>query len=360
MPGSIPISQASPLYTMALRAKFDEMQDIKVNNFARSFFPDEICQERYPVIDVRRGSEKVAVDVIHGHQGLRQQITKSTQKAFDPFYYKLFFDATQLECYFRMFGSSSFTINQMTELVNGIAIHNKVNQDMIDRGIELHCMSVLENGTCTSLRDGSIVDFKRKAASMVTKTAGNLWTDAGVDPFADMKAAGDFLRQVGKAGGYVINAIFGIDAWQAFRNNTKVKERLTEFNNKRDVLLPAQLDSNGAIYQGEIDADTYRVRCWTYNDFYDKDNGDGTYTSTAYKNPKTVVFLPEKTTFKTLYGATPQITTKGAPTASLVAAKYVLSDFLNAEEKYHKFFIESAPLPVPITIDRIYTLQPIA
>lgn len=355
MPGTVPIGQASPIYNSALEVRFDEMQDIKVNNFFRSFFPDVICQERYPIIEVRRGTEKVAVDVIRGHQGLRTQITKSSQHAFDTFYYKLFYDATQEECYYRAFGSTSFNLNAGAELVNGIAIRNKANADMIERGVELHCANILENGTCTSLRDGSIIDFKRQAASMVVLTDGNTWDQDGTDPYNDLYNGGVYLREKGKAAGYVINAIFGTSAWKAYRNNKKVIERLSQFNNKRDMVPPAQIQATGGVYQGEIDCDSFIIRCWTYNDFYDNPTGDGTMI--AYKNPKTVVMTAENTQFKTLYGATPQLTSPGANTFSLVAAKFVLSDYIDPKAKTHEFYVESAPLPVPITVDRIYTLQ---
>lgn len=356
MASTIPINQAASLYTMGLKKKFDELSLIKVNNFFRSFFPDEICKERYPVIEVRRGSEKVAIDVIRGHQGIRTQITKHTQKAFDPFYYKLYYDATQLECYYRAFGSDSFNLNAGAELVNGIAVHNKANQDMIERGIEIHCASILENGTCTSLRDGSIIDYKRQAGSMVTLTAGNLWTDTGVDPSVSLKAGCDWLRQEGKVGGYVINAVFGTEAWAAFRSNDVQSEKLKQFNNRRDILMPAQLESTGAIYQGDIDCDSYILRVWTYNDFYE--NAEG--VSTPYMNPKKVYLIAEKPMFTTLYGATPQETFPGSNTLGLVAAKYVLSDYRDMKSKTHEFYIESAPLPVPVTVDMIYTLQPVA
>ena len=364
MAGTIPISEASPLYTAALKAKFWEPGDIRVNNFGRSFFPNELCAERYPIVEVMRGNEKIAVDVIRGTQGNRNQTSLFDQKAWDTFYYKEWFDATTLQCYYRAFGSDSFNISAGAELVNGIAAEQKKNKDKIERAIELMCFNIFETGKITSLRDGSVVDFKRQAASMVnnnTNGAG-LWTDALHDPFVDLKLGGDFLRQKGKANGYYINCIFGTTAWQAFRNNDVVKDRLKEFNNKRDLIMPAQMESTGAVYQGQIDCDSYMLMCWTYNEFYD----DPTYTGTgqanmlSYKNPNTVVMIPQNPMFRTFYGATPQLINPGANTLSLVKGEYILSDYLDAKNKNHQFFVESAPLPIPITVDRIYTLTPVA
>jgi hypothetical protein len=360
--GTVPISEASPLYTAALARKFYEPGDIKVNNFFRSFFPSIITKVRFPIIEVMRGSEKIAVDVLRGTQGNRNQVSKFDQKAWDTFYFREWFDATELECYFRAFGSDSFNLTEGAEMVNGIAAQNMLNRQKIERNIEYMCAQIFETGKITSLRDGTVVDFHRQASSMVTLPAGSRWTDAGTDPFIDLFNGGVFLRQKGKASGYVINAIFGTKVWQAWRENAEVKDRLKQFNNKRDMLPPAQLMSTGAVYQGEIDADSYTVRCWTYNEFYD----DPAYTGTgqapmiSYKDPNTVVMIPENPMFNTFYGAIPQLANPGAPTMSLVAGEYALSEDLNVYQKYHKFAIESAPLPVPVTPDRMYTLTPIA
>lgn len=355
MAGTIPVSQASPLYTSMLRTKFDEMQSFKVNNFFRSFFKKKIYQERYPIIEVRRGTQQVAVDVRRGHQGVRTQIAKFTQKAFDPFYYNLKFDATQMDCYWRAFGSTSFNLNAGAELVNGVATHNKANQDMIERAIEIHCASILENGTCTSLNDGSIVDYKRQAGSMVTKGAGTTWDVAGVDPHVDLKSSIDFISQNGGTNVYYVNVIFGSEAWAAYRANSFTEKRWNQVNNKRDMLNPAQLEANGAVYQGEIDCDTYKARCWTYNATYD----NSSLVKTPYMNPKKIYIVAENPDFELMYGAIPQVVMPGSDTLGLVAGEFILSDFKNLEEKYHNFHVESSPLPVPVVPDQMATLQPV-
>lgn len=360
--GSIPISEASPLYTAALKRKFWEQGDIKVNNFGRSFFPSVLCQERYPIVEVMRGSEKIAVDVLRGTQGSRTQVSKFDQKAWDTFYYKLWYDATQLQCYYRAFGSDSFNLTAGAEMVNGIAAMNLQNRQMIERAIELMCFQIFETGKITSLRDSSVVDFYRQAGSIVQKAAGEYWTTDGVNPFLDLFNGGVWLRQYGKANGYTINAIFGTNVWQAYRNNSIVKERLKEFKNNRDMINKAQMESTGAVYQGSIDCDSYMVDCWTYNEFYDDPTyaGAGQAPMISYKDPNSVVMLPQNPMFNTFYGATPQLINPGQSTLSLVAAEYVLSDYIDLKSKSHEFFVESAPLPVPVTVDRIYTLKPLA
>jgi hypothetical protein len=354
MPGLIPSSQASPLLTIAVKERYDELQALKVNNFYRSYYKEVLSPERYPAIDVRRGSEKVAVDVVRGHQGKRFQITKSTQKAFEPLYYRNFFDATELQGYFRVFGSKSFNLNELDGLAAGIATERKAMTDTIERGIEIHCSTIFEDGTVTA-SDGTIIDFKRKAASIVDNGVGFYWDNPAHDIIGDLRAGCDFLRETGKVQGYFINVVMGADAWAAFRKNTEINTRWNQFNNKRDMLLPAQLESTGAIFQTEMDVDSYKVRVWTYNDFYEDENGD----MQPYKNPKTVVMLAEKPIFSLMYGAIPQVTLD-LNTSNLIVGKMVYSDFRNPEMGYHRFYAQSAPLPVPVAVDQIYTLQALA
>jgi len=352
MPGFIPTSQASPALTTAIKAKLDDMQTIKVNNFGRSFFNEVLSQERYPAFEVRRGTMLVGVDVPRGHQGLRTQATKFSQKAVDPFYFKYFTDATELEGYFRVFGSNSFNLNDLAGLANGIALGVKANQDLIDRAIEKFCMEIFEFGTITSERAGTpAIDFYRKADSFMDKGAGNYWDVTGHDPFADIKEGCDFMKQAGKVASSRFEAVCGTRAWTAFRNNSVVKERLTQYNNRRDTLSPSRQEISGAVYQGSFDCDSYVIDIFTYNDFYE--NSDGSFS--PYMAENKMYILPPNPMNALFYAAVPQVQTN-LTTANLLVGKYQVRDFMNAEYGYHRFYIESAPIPVPIGVDQMFTI----
>ncbi len=366
MAGTIPASQLTPVFTAARVAKYDELQEIKVNNFFASFFPALPCPERYPVIDVRRGSEQVAVDIMRGHQGQRVQISKFSQKAFDTFYYKFYTDLTELTGYFNVFGSTAFAVNEMATLANEAAVSDKAKSDMIKRAIEVQCASVLENGTITSLRDSSIVDFKRQAGSMedVSTMSGgqnSYWDAAGHNPFLDLRRGYDWLKTKGKYSGEIVHAIVGLHAWQAFRNNDVVKARLGQFNNRRDVLMPSQRNSLGADYQGMFDIDGAMVQIWTYNDVYDTptfDTNGNPITggaSVPYMKTNKVYMTVDNPGFKTLYGAIPQVGPVGTNTSALIVGTEVFTRYANPEGGYDRSYLQSAPLAVPITVDRIYT-----
>ena len=102
--GVIPASQARALFTQSLVDVYKEMP--KVTSFLRSFFPTKETGSRYLSIEVQRGFEKIAVDVLRGTEGNRNNFGKSTEKIFDPAYYREFFDMTQLDLYDRLFTSS--------------------------------------------------------------------------------------------------------------------------------------------------------------------------------------------------------------------------------------------------------------
>ena len=306
MAGLIPATQASPALTIAVKARLDDLQNIKVNNFARAYYNVVESKERYPAAEVRRGTEYSAVDLPRGHQGTRVQATKFTQKAYDPFYYKLFTDATEQEGYFRIFGSNSFNINDVPGVANGIAVELKSMKDMIDRTVERQCMEIFEFGTVTSLRAGvPAIDFYRKAGSFMDKGAGFYWDVTGSNPFTDMREGCQWMRENGKVSSYRFEAVFGIDAWVAFRENSVVVDRLKQFNNRRDTVAPSRLEATGAVYQGSFDMDAYMIDVYTYSDVFE--NTDGSYTQ--YMNPKKVYILPPNPMNTLFYAAVPQVQT---------------------------------------------------
>src|SRR5437016_1331533 len=99
---SIQVSDAQGLFTSRLIAVYRERP--KVMNFLRSFFPSEIGTSLEVSIQVQRGKEKVAVDVMRGDDGNRNQWTRSTEKMFIPPYFREKFDATKLQLYDRLYG----------------------------------------------------------------------------------------------------------------------------------------------------------------------------------------------------------------------------------------------------------------
>ncbi len=322
--------------------------------FLRSFFPTVESPTLEVSIEVARGFEKIAVNVERGSDGNRNQWTRSTQKMLEPAYYREFFDATKLQLYDRLYGATQIDDAIFAAYINSVADHAQELQDKIERAYELQCAQVLTNGI-VSLKGGTgNVDFLRKAASMKDLGTNNYWADNGVDPVDSISTGCDFLRQVGKAEGGVFNLILGDECLRDLLNNTAVQNRGKIFNYALDLINPPQRNSVGATFHGELSAKTYRVRLWSYPQFYDKLNPDGSLTSTRYLDPKKAIIIPENPRFKFAFGAVPQLISPNTPPRM---GAFIMSEYLDQRGKARIVDIESCGIAVPTAIDTIYTMK---
>src|ERR1017187_8822852 len=101
---SISTTDAKGLFTNTLIDVYKEK--IKSTNFLRSFFPTVESPSLEVSIEVQRGFEKTAVDVVRGTDGNRNTFSKTTEKIFIPPFYREYFDATQLQLYDRLYGAT--------------------------------------------------------------------------------------------------------------------------------------------------------------------------------------------------------------------------------------------------------------
>lgn len=328
------------------------IEKILPKSFLRSFFPTVESATKLISIEVQRGFEKVAVDVFRGSEGNRNTFGNSTEKTFLPPFYREYFDATDMDLYERIAGTGSIDMGVFTQFLNSVAERLIMLTAKIDRAYELQCSQVLETGIVT-LNNGTNIDFKRKAASKVDLGAGNYWTSGSVDPNVALESGADFIRQVGKSQGAIVNLLMGSEALSAFLSNDIVKDRAKFVQYGLDMVTPAQRDSVGASFHGEVSFGSYRGRLWSYPEFYDNTAGD----STPYLNPKNVIFLPEKPQFKLAYAAVPQLLDESAAPKQ---GAYLVSEFKDLRNAAHIFDIKSAGIAVPVAVDQVYTAQVVA
>lgn len=359
MATSIPASQARAQFTSDCIDVFSDM--LQPTSFLRSFFPDEQSFTRYVSIQVQRNYENVAVDVMRGTQGNRNNFSKSTEKVISPAYYREFFDMTEIDLYDRLFGSTSIDSGVYSQLIQTIARRLAALRAKEERAYEIQCATVLELGTVTLVNADSI-DYGRKSASKVDKGAGAYWATATVDPFADLKAGCDFIRQTGKSEGHTFNAILGAQALTDLMNNAIYQKRvLTALSNVIDSVYTPTRNSVGGVYHGTLSAGPYRVNLWSYPEYYDLSG-----TSTAYVNSKKVTILPENPQFKLAFAAVPQIIIedKGGigdvNAAPLAAQPFVVGHYPDPINSAHIMDVKSAGIAVPTSVDRIYTVQVVA
>lgn len=321
-------------------------------NFLRSFFPTVESPTLEVSIEVQRGFEKIAVDVVRGTDGNRNTFSRSSAKTFIPPYFREWFDATQLQLYDRLYGATQIDDAIFSAYINSVVDSAMDLQNKIERAYELQCAQVLETGI-VSVAVGTNIDYKRKSDSLKDLGAGNYWASAGVDPATSIKTACNFMRQVGKAEGGVFNMIVGSTALRDLISNAKIQERGKIFNYALDVINPPQRNAVGATFHGELSAGSYRVRVWAYPQFYDNAQG----VSTPYINAKKAIIIPETPKFKLAFGAVPQLISPNTPPKM---GAYLMSEYEDKRAKARIIDIESCGLAVPTAVDTIYTMQVVA
>lgn len=345
----IPVQQARGIFTQALIDVYNEMTT--PTQFLRSFFKVVESNTKLLSIEVRRGKERVAVDVSRGTEGNRNTFSRSTQKIFLPPFYREFFDATELDIYDRLFtGNGSIDENTLSDFVKDVAEKMRDMQNLIDRAYELQCSQVFQTGI-VSLNKGTNIDFKRKAASLVAVPDGGFWDSN--DPFATFEQGALFLRQVGKAQGGIFNSILGSEALAALYANDEFKDRAKWVNISLDIINPPQRNSVGAMLHGLISIGSYKSYIWSYPEFYDDVNG----ISTAYIGSKKLIMLAENPHFTLGFAAVPQLLRVGNAGATPQTTKgaYIVSEYLDERNSAHIFDLKSAGVAIPTAVDQIWT-----
>lgn len=347
---NISTTDARALFTKQLIDVFRESP--MATSFLRSFFPSVESATKELSIEVQRGTEKVAVDVIRGSEGNRNSFNKSTEKIFVPPYFREYLEATELDLYDRLFGSTEISSAIFAQLMQTVAEKLGLLRDKIERAYELQCSQVLETGIVT-LNNGDNIDFKRKAGSLVD-ASGTPWSNDSYDPLAQLATGARWMRSNGKTQGNMFDVIMGSSAKAAFNKNAFVKAVAGQFQriNFLDLREP-QRNAVGAISHGIIAAEDYLFRVWTYPEMYD----NASNVQTAYMNAKKIVMLPENPRFKLGFAAVPQlIDEKSAP----VKGAYVIGEYKDQRKASHVFDIQSAGVAIPVAVDQIYTTQVIA
>lgn len=350
------LTQAQGIYTEALAAVFKDRP--KLFSFLRSWFPTKTFPTLLVDILAQRSTEFIAMDVYRGESGNRNTWSRATEKQFETYYFREKFDATKLQLYEKMYSGLGINAQVFAAWINGIVDKQMELRDTIERTVELMCSMVLENGIIVAPGTGLVIDYKRKAESMVDLGSGNYWTE-DIDPFAQLEAAGVFMRTKGKVQGEVFNLILGGSAKQALWKNKTFLSRQNLFNLKLDDVYPPIAQSIGSVKQGRLTTDNYAFNVWTYPEYY---QDPITKALIPYVNPKKAIVLPENATFFTAFGAVPQVVTNQGGGQLIVPqqGEYIFTDNVDIDARAHYYNVESAPLPALDAVDRVYTIQAVA
>lgn len=343
---ALPLSQARAAFTQTTVQVYREK--ISPTLFLQSFFNVKVKRSKLLSIEVQRGTEKIAVDVELNSKGNRNIFTKSTQKVFAPPYFHEYTVLNDNELYDTAIGSQD--PGDMAMLIEQTADNLTELENKIRRGVEKMCADIFTSGIVQLNRGSGNVDFKRKSGSMVAYAAGNDFAINTVSPYKVMESGCQWIRENGKFAGNTFNVILGVEAAQAFSGNTIVTTRADIRNFNMDTIGLPQRNATGGTYLGQVAAGNYIVKIWSYNGMYQDKNGVMQY----YLNPKDMVIVPSETNFDLAYAMVRQLIKDGQVPQ---AGEFLWTEYMDERETAHEMHVKSAPLPIPVAVDTIYTAR---
>jgi hypothetical protein len=352
---ALSISQLRGVFKTAYMKVYSE--SIPAPSFLRSFFKKQIYNSLTVQLEVERGTETIAADIVRGARGERNTFSVGTAKEFLPPYYKLYFDATQLDHYDNVIGQNATgrAITQAGLLGKSAAKKTVELRKKIERRIELQAGQVFDTGVVT-LENGDDVDFKRKAGSLVDLVgSGGYWTVAATDIESQLIAGMEFIRKQGKNGTPEANLVMSGASWIDVKKSDYFKNTANfQQVSLIDIKMP-QTSAFGAGYHGVITAGAYKIHVWTYDEVYEEPVG----TFKRYMPANKAVLIPVKgTQFETAYTAVPSVMkANGREFIGQVSGDYILYDNVDKNNMAHYFYVMSAPINIPISVDMIYTMQ---
>lgn len=352
---AISLVQHRRKYTQVQVAKFSDDKQPKMGLAA--FFPSKTTKAKMVSIEVQRNKQKVAVDVMRCVDPVRNTFSRSTEKIFMPPFYNEMFDFTACERYEETYGSGE--IPNRSDLArlstdtneNLLAIKNKIL-----RAIEIQRSQVLQTGI-VNLKNGDSIDYKRKAESMKVLTGTDRWGQADANIYGDLEAGLQFIRSKGLSGATAVNAIFGSEALSRFMRDEKaLKQADYRRINRIDIGMPQFNNTSGMVYHGQIGTGDYIVNIWSYNDTYEH---PVTGVETPYIDPQNVIMVSDDFKGLTSFGGIPAImgNEDSGKYVGIQEGEFYVRDIIDQVKTTWDFIVASAPLVIPVSIDRIYTLN---
>jgi len=323
-----------------------------------AFFPSVTTRAKQVSFEVMRNKQLVAVDVQRCTDPNRNTFSNSTEKIFEPPFFSESFDFTACQAYDVTFGMgvapNAVNVDTLISSANRYLSELKYK---IERAVNLQRASVLQYGT-VSMINGDSIDYRRKAESMEVLTGTRRWSQTSTsDPVADLSAGADFLRNEGLSAGGTINVIMGSTAFSEFMTSAKVLSVAAIFNQIRrvNIDMPRINNTTGMNFQGQIGGTDYLFNIWTYNDVYENANG----TKSKYIGDNMVIMIPDDFDGVTVYAGIPFVFGDqfSGQYVAPVEAEYLVHDVIDQVKKSWQFIVESAPLVIPRSVDRLFTYQ---
>lgn len=347
--------------TQKIVGKFEET--IPVRSGFAGWFPEETTPTYEVDVEVQRDNDLIAQDVVRFTEGNKNKSSKITDHKYIPPYFREEYDFQRDQVYMTTIGMGvGYDSAQINAAIakNAFKAVNK-NRDKVIRAIRKQQADVLQDGI-VRLKNGDNIDYRRKATSMVALTGTALWSAVTTaKPLDDIRAGMTFLRNIGNSSGSAVNVIMRGDAFAAMMATdqmTKQGVNVVKQIERINIAMPQFEEATGFALQGQVAAGDFKVNLWTYNEKYTDDNGVSQY----YLANANVIMLPDDFMGKTVFGGLPSMVTNTIAGESvdmpvIVEAKYLLRNYSDKKTMSSTLELTSAPLVIPFTIDKIYTVS---
>lgn len=348
-------SEAIQVFTRQMPRAFNDK--LAPKTFIRSMFKTVTTSALKLSREVKRYSERIAVDQDRSAEGQLNTAGLRTAKQEIPPFYREFFPISELNYYDRVFGTDgNVRATEVEGLIDEVSDMLSILQYKIDRTIEKNCVEAIFSRTVTTDKYGTY-DFKKKAASVITPPF--VWSNASAKPLDDLQKCCKFVRTKGKARGSQFNAIMGETSVQEFFNNAQVKE-FGEIRRITTVQLgmPTYMEDTGAVFHGQVAAGEYVVNVWSYPEFYD----DGAGNSIPYIGAEQVAVIPMDPGFELNFGGVPSLQKIGIEANAVKMYVMKAGEFHVRKYDDHRaantfFEVSSANLPIPVFVDRVASMS---
>ena len=340
-------------FTAALVASFrDNNQDPILG--LEALFPNKVAKSKYVKVHVMRNGRKVAVDVKRCTDPNLNTFTEGKEKIILPPYFREGFDITQCEAYKYAFVRNQFGNSAAVQDLFADADEKlRLLKNKIQRAVEKMRADVLQTGILTFKSQDSI-DYGRKSQSI--KVVDNKWDSAGADIIGDLTTGVEFLRNEGRSFGQEIMAICGSKALGFIINNTKLLEA-NDYRraNRLEITMP-QAQAKGFTYHGRIAVGDFIVNLMTYSDTYEDKDGN----AIPYIDADKVILIPSDYEGLTTYASVPALFEEASTGAQFIgefAGEFYQRDYVDQVVMNWMHEISSAPVVIPVSVDKMYTLK---
>lgn len=358
---AIPIQEHSAQIAKTVVGKF--VEDIPVRAGFSAWFPTQTTPTLHVDVEVERDNDLIAVDVQRFTEGKKNKFTKATEHIYVPPFYKEDYDFARDEVYMSTVALGATNLAPANQAIAQNALKNvRKNRKKIERAIRKQQADVLQTGIVT-LVNGDSIDYRRRAESIVDlNVESDYWSVPGANPLLDLGKAMRFLRDVGNSNASTINVVMTTDAMNAFLGNAIVREEAEIRRiNRIEIDMPQFSEATGMAFHGQIAAGDFVVNLWTYNEKYTDADGN----TVTYLSRENVIVLPSDFQGKTVFGGLPYMrqTNVGGATVKIpgvMEADFLLRAYDDERTISSTLELTSAPLAIPFTIDKIYTMKVLA